>query len=68
MYLKGSEINAEATPPLLYAKASVSVPVALESADRWNGISFSNSGGGISLDVGDLSPGLNAYMTGSDGD
>jgi hypothetical protein len=34
MYLSGKEINAEATPPLLYAKASVSVPVALESAER----------------------------------
>ena len=28
MYLSGSEISAEGTPPLLYAKASVSVPVS----------------------------------------
>ena len=32
MYLKGSETRAEATPPLAKAKASVSVPVALEAA------------------------------------
>ena len=40
MYLKGSEINADGTPPLEYANASVSVPVALEEASLWNGIFF----------------------------
>jgi hypothetical protein len=34
------DIKAEATPPLLYAKASVSVPVTREEASLWNGISF----------------------------
>ncbi len=43
MYLKGNEIKALATPELLYAKASVSVPVALDSADRWKGIFFSSA-------------------------
>ena len=32
MYFKGKEINAEATPPVAKANASVSVPVALETA------------------------------------
>jgi hypothetical protein len=34
MYLKGKEINAEATPLLEYAKASVSGPVLLEAANH----------------------------------
>jgi hypothetical protein len=32
--------QAEATPPLLYANASVSVPVTLEEAKRWKDFSF----------------------------
>ena len=38
MYLKVSEINLEATPPSLYAQATV--PVAHESETRWNCILF----------------------------
>lgn len=38
MYRKGNEINAEGTPPLEWAKASVSVPVARLAAALWNGI------------------------------
>ena len=34
------DINEEATPPVLYANASVSVPVALDAAALWNGILF----------------------------
>ena len=40
MYRKGNEINAEGTPPLEWAKASVSVPVARLAAALWNGIFF----------------------------
>ena len=40
MYLSGNEIRAEATPPVEYAKASVSVPVARDAAALWNGILF----------------------------
>ena len=32
IYLKGSVTRADATPPLANAKASVSVPVALDAA------------------------------------
>ena len=31
MYLKGNDINAEQTPPILNANASVSVPVDLDA-------------------------------------
>jgi hypothetical protein len=34
MHVAKEEIKAEATPPLLYANASVSVPVTLEEAKR----------------------------------
>jgi hypothetical protein len=39
MYLIGKEKRADAIPHLVYANASVSVPVRLEQARRWKGIS-----------------------------
>jgi hypothetical protein len=40
MHVAQRKESTEATPPLLYANASVSVPVTLEEAKRWKGIFF----------------------------
>jgi len=66
--MRGTSIPGEDYFTNPFISAHSSSKGVITAAPRWNGISFSNSGGGISLDVGDLSPGLNAYMTGSDGD